>query len=79
MIRTSIKSFTYMRMEYGMTMHHNSEDMNPRRNVIKLKVKKPWEVATGHREHRDTVMDNRPKRQRTRKDIEKGWRDEYNM
>jgi hypothetical protein len=34
-------------------------------------------MSTGHREHRDTVMDNRPKRMRTRKDIEREWRQEY--
>ncbi len=56
---------------------HNNDDMRPRRNIIKLKVKKPWELPTGHREERYTVMDNRPKRQRTRKDIERQWRQEY--
>ena len=47
---------------------HNNDDMRPKRNhnKIKVKVKQPWELATGHREHRDTVMDNRPKRLRTR-------------
>jgi hypothetical protein len=66
-------------MEFGMITLQNNEDIRPRRNhnKIKVKVKKPWEVSTGHKEHRDTVMDNRPKRQRTRKDIERGWRDEY--
>jgi hypothetical protein len=55
-------------MEYGMTMHHLNDDIRPRRNhnKIKVKVKKPWELSTGHKEHRDTVMDNRPKRLRTR-------------
>ena len=51
----------------------------PRRKYgsnIKLKVKKPWEVPTGHREERYTVMNNRPKRQRTRKDIERQWKKE---
>ncbi|NBW15171.1 MAG: hypothetical protein EBR82_44945 [Caulobacteraceae bacterium] len=75
----SIKYFTYMRMDNGMNMHQNNDDTRPRRNVVKLKVKQPWEVPTGHKEHRDTVMDNRPKRQRTRKDIERGWRNEYDM
>ena len=58
----------------------NNEDIRPRRNhnKIKVKVKKPWEVSTGHKEHRDTVMDNRPKRQRTRRDIERQWKQEYN-
>ena len=61
---------------------HNNDDTRPKRNhnnKIKLKVKKPWEVPTGHREHRDTLMDNRPKRLRTRKDIERGWRKEYDV
>jgi hypothetical protein len=60
----------------------NKDDMRPRRkygNNIKLKVKKPWEVSTGHKEHRDTVMDNRPKRLRTRKAIDNSWRREYDM
>lgn len=58
----------------------NSDDIRPRRKYgdkIKLKVKKPWEVSTGHKEHRDTIMDNRPKRKRTRNDIERQWRKEY--
>jgi hypothetical protein len=46
---------------------------------IKFKSKKIWQLPTGHREHRDTVMDNRPKRMRTRKDIDKKWRDEYDI
>ena len=25
-----------------------------------------WEMRQGHQEHRDTLFDNRPKRQRTR-------------
>lgn len=58
---------------------HNNDDTRPRRNAIKLKVKKPWELATGHREHRDTLMDNRPKRLRTRKDIDRAWRKEYDI
>ena len=48
---------------------HNNDDMRPRRNhnVIKIKVKQPWEISTGHREDRgNTLFDNRPKRQRTR-------------
>ena len=57
----------------------NKEDIRPRRNIIKIKVKKPWELATGHREHRDTLMDNRPKRLRTRRDIDKCWRQEYDI
>ena len=59
---------------------HNNDDMRPRRNIIKLKVIKPWEVRQGHREHRtDTTFDNRPKRLRTRKAIDRQWRDEYDM
>lgn len=46
---------------------------------IKIKVKKRWELPTGHKEHKFTVMDNRPKRQRTRKAIDRRWRDEYDM
>ena len=44
---------------------------------IKIKVKKRWEIPTGHKEYRDTVMDNRPKRLRTRNAIDKQWREEY--
>ena len=40
--------------------------MNNKYGKIKLEVKKPWDVPTGHKEHRNTVMDNRPKRLRTR-------------
>jgi hypothetical protein len=57
-------------MGNGMTARHKYEN-------IKIKVKKRWELSTGHREHRDTLMDNRPKRMRTRKDIEREWRQEY--
>lgn len=46
---------------------------------IQIKVKKRWQLPTGHKEHRDTVMDNRPKRRRTRQGIDKSWRDEYDM
>lgn len=62
-----------------MIMLHNNDDIRPRRNIIKIKTKKPWELATGHREDRNTVMDNRPKRQRTRKDIERNWQKEYDF
>jgi hypothetical protein len=61
---------------------HNNDDMRPRRKYgkFKIKAKHSWEMATGHREdRRDTSMDNRPKRQRTRHDIDKSWRDEYDM
>lgn len=57
----------------------NNDDIRPRRNIIKLKVKKPWELPTGHREDRNTLFDNRPKRQRTRKAIDKQWRNEYDI
>ena len=46
--------------------------------TIKLNTRKPWEMSTGHKEFRCTIMDNRPKRIRTRKAIDKEWRDEYN-
>lgn len=62
-------------------MHHLNDDMRPKRNhnKIKIKVKQPWELATGHKEDRNTLFDNRPKRMRTRRDIDKGWRQEYDM
>jgi hypothetical protein len=44
---------------------------------IQIKVKKRWQIPTGHKEHRDTIMDHRPKRMRTRKDIERSWRKEF--
>ena len=68
-------------MGYGMITLQNNDDMRPRRKYgsIKVKVKNQWELATGHREHRDTLMDNRPKRQRTRRDIDRKWRQEYDM
>ncbi len=66
-------------MVNGMITLHNNDDIRPRRNIIKIKVKKPWQVPTGHKEHRDTVMDNRPKRKRTRNAIDRDWRNEYDM
>jgi hypothetical protein len=36
-------------------------------------------LPTGHREDRNTLFDNRPKRQRTRKAIDKQWRNEYDI
>lgn len=60
-----------------MIILHNNDDTRPRRNIIKIKTKKPWELPTGHREERYTVMDNRPKRQRTRKAAERQWKQEY--
>ena len=62
-----------------MIMHHLNEDTRPRRNVVKIKIKQPWEVPTGHREHKETVFDNRPKRLRTRGAIDKQWRKEYDV
>lgn len=48
--------------------------------TIKVKVIKPWQLPTGHREDRAvTTMDNRPKRLRTRKAIDRQWRNEYDM
>ena len=58
---------------------HNNDDMRPRRNVIKIKKVMPWEMRQGHKEHRDTVFDNRPKRMRTRKAIDRQWRKEYDV
>lgn len=46
---------------------------------IKIKVKRRWELSTGHKEHRNTVMDNRPKRMRTRKAKERDWSKEYDV
>lgn len=62
-----------------MIILHNNEDMRPRRNVIKIKKVMPWEMRQGHQEHRDTVFDNRPKRLRTRKAIDRQWRKEYDV
>jgi hypothetical protein len=68
-------------MGFGMITLHNNDDMRqPRRNIIKLKLKKQWEARQGHREHRtDTTFDNRPKRRRTRQGIDKDWRGDYDM
>ncbi len=46
---------------------------------ILIKVKKRWELSTGHKEHRNTLMDNRPKRKRTRSTIDKAWRQDYDV
>lgn len=64
-----------------MITSHNNDDTRPRRNhnKIKIKVKQPWELATGHREERNTLFDNRPKRQRTRRDIDRSWRRDYDI
>jgi hypothetical protein len=37
-------------------------------------------MPTGHREDRgNTTFDNRPKRRRTRNDVDREWRKEYDM
>jgi len=43
--------------------------------TIKIKVKKPWEAAKGHSEHRSGagVHDSRPKRERTRQAQRRAW------
>lgn len=67
-------------MVNGMITLQNNDDMRPRRNIIKLKAIKPWEVRKGHMEHKtDTTFDNRPKRLRTRKAIDRQWRQEYDV
>jgi len=51
-----------------------------RKETISIKVRNQWEVPTGHKQDRkDTTMDNRPKRQRTRQGVDKTWRREYNV
>ena len=71
-ILTIIKRGIFTTMGYGMTSRRKYEN-------VKIKVKQRWELATGHREHRDTVMDNRPKRERTRSAVDKTWRRDYDM
>lgn len=69
-----------MIMVTGMNIPQNNDDMRPRRNFIKIKKKNPWELPTGHREDKgDTSFDNRPRRKRTRRDIEREWKDEYDL
>ena len=48
---------------------------------IKIKVKKFWELPMGHNQHRSGsgLHNSQPKRQRTRRDIDKTWRNEYDM
>lgn len=80
MILITIRYGTNTKTVNGMNMHHLNEDMRPRRNTIKIKVKQPWELPTGHRQDRDnTTFDNRPKRKRTRNDIDKQWKQEYDI
>lgn len=67
-----------MKVDNGMITLQNYDDTRKRRNIIKIKTKRPWEMPMGHKEDRkDTSMDNRPKRLRTRRDIERQWRQEY--
>jgi hypothetical protein len=73
MILIVVKHGIIMEMDFGMTSRRKYEN-------VKIKVKKRWEMPTGHREDRQaTTFDNRPKRQRTRQDIDKSWREEYDM
>ena len=60
-----------------ITLHNNDDMRQPRRNIIKVKKVMPWEVRQGHKEHRDTVMDNRPKRLRTRSAEKRRACDDY--
>ena len=54
--------------------------MSSRKETIRLNIKRPWELALGHKQdRRDTTMDSRPKRQRTRSGVDKQWRRDYNM
>jgi hypothetical protein len=43
---------------------------NKNKDPIKLNLKKPWEVSKGHTPHKSGAgtHDNRPRKQRTRKD-----------
>lgn len=52
-----------------------------RYETIHLKKKEKWECARGHEEHisGSGEHDSRPKRSRTRKDIERKWRQEYDL
>lgn len=62
---------------------HNNDDMSPRRKYggnIKLKPLSQYGARQGHKEDRvDTTFDSRPKRKRTRNDIDRAWRQEYDM
>lgn len=68
------KCGTIMVMEIGMTSRRKYEN-------VKIKVKKFWELPKGHNPHLTGagLMDNRPKRQRTRRDLDKSWREEYDV
>ena len=70
MTQIQINSGIITLMDTGMTSRRKYEN-------VKIKIKKRWELGTGHREHRNTLMDNRPKRQRTRNDLDRKWQQEY--
>lgn len=73
MILIVVKHGIIMGMGFGMTSRRKYEN-------VKIKVKKRWEVPTGHKEDRKvTTFDHRPKRQRSRNDVDKAWRNEYDM
>lgn len=47
---------------------------------VQIKVKKRWELSHGpvlNRSAETCTIDTRPKRMRTRKDIERNWRRDY--
>lgn len=48
---------------------------------VMIRVKKQWEVRTGHHNHicGSGSHDSRPKRMRTREAIDKQWKQEYNV
>ena len=68
-----------------ITLHNNDDMGRPRRRkdkfnfTVKTAKVMPWEMRQGHKEHKDTTFDNRPKRLRTRKALDKQWRDEYDF
>lgn len=48
------------------------------KTYITIKGRKQWQVPTGHRQDRKhTIMDSRPKRQRTRKNVIEAHIKEY--
>ena len=49
------------------------------KTVIKIEVKKAWELPTGAREHKNTIFDSRPRRQKTRQGVDKQWKKEYDL
>ena len=61
-------------------MFRTHKDIQCHKATITLKISKPWEIPTGHKQdRRDTTMDSRRKRQRTRQGIDKAWRKEYDV